>query len=467
VITKVIARFWLCKLSKNEAKVIQKPFRDRLINEFISYVDRGTNELASHFQKVADYLTEHTTSHPRQCFQTTNRSEWVDVIRHTFSLCGFGNSNGHPLREHSCRTGEPDTIPPSAFLVASMTGHTDVEASMIQAGHCPKHHCIYLQSPFQTVCRLGDVAAVQRLLHVGVIDSTNQYRSEELSALYDAASWDYSVVIKLLAPKYSLSNIKTAAHYALRSNSWEVFACIIEHYPLAGCDKSAAGGGSLLFELVERGSINVVESFGLAWDLQDLQSPRKLALAAATGGNIDLLKSLVQRGLRFHLKSVKGFMFVISAMKGHVAMLEHCIAHKYHMKHSDPPSLQTYALFAAIANQRAGTVETLVNLLALDPNTIITHDDGTETTPLRIAVDTGSVEMVHLLIKLGASPHQSGNETVGLSEQDRERCKDLIVDEWRCQLALRSRHMFWQYKARHLKVENALRVLIDSRKAER
>jgi len=470
---------------------MQKPFRDRIISEFIGDLDRGSNKLASHFHEVANYLTGFTFEQRGQHSRTTTRSEWLAVICGALSLCNFCTSSGNPLREHVYRTNVPHSVPGSAFLVASMTGHTDVEASILQAGLSPRNDCIFLGHPFQMACRLGHAATVERLLQAGVMDSTTQHNDVDLSALYTAVSYNHLEIVQLLVPKYSFEAIKTAARRAVQGGSRDVSAFIIEQYPLAGCDSFgmiaqngwddilqkmldadfysqivAERGLSLLRDAAEGGHLSTCQmltSFGLAQDIIKVYSPRKVAFAAASGGNVDVLKFLIQHGLRVRNPIAKGCMFIIAAMKGHVAFLEHCINRKYHMKHMDAPGLHVYALFAAIAHKQGGTVEMLLSLLSLDPDTTIIHDDGTETTPLRVAVDGGSGEMVHFLVKLGASPHKREYEIVGLGEQDRRKRANLIVDEWRCKLKLQTRHAMWSYNATRRQVENAHRVLLEAR----
>jgi hypothetical protein len=104
---------------------------------------------------------------------------------------------------------------------------------------------------------------------------------------------------------------------------------------------------------------------------------------------------------------VPKYLFIIAAMEGHATMLAYSITKGYHKSHLSQKTFQLYTFIAAVACNQSDTVELLAEHLDLDLDTAIVHRDGT-IAPLLVAVDAGSVDMVRLLIKLGASPDKSG-----------------------------------------------------------
>jgi ankyrin repeat protein len=391
---------------------MRKPLRDRLINELISDLDRGSNELESHFHKVADYLTEYTPSQQGLYSRPKTRYEWLVTIRSALSLCNFCNSWGNPINEHKDGSGEQNCVRHTAFFIASMASHADAISSMLQEGLSLTSDCIYLCNPLQMACRLGDVAAVQRLLQNNVV-VPNPYTREDLNGFYMAVAYNQLGVVKLLAPKYCLVFMRSGARRAVRSGSRDVFAYFVDEHPLAvhDCFRSTAQNGwdDILQKMLEPGSYTrttreggrhllraaakgghlstcrLLETFGLVQDLHHDPSPRSLISAAVNGGNLDVLKFLDLKGVSIRSHSSVSSIFFIAATKGHRILLEYCISQNFHMEHEDAPGLHFYALFAAIVHQQAGTVEVLVKLLPISLDSTIAHEDGTETTPLHIA----------------------------------------------------------------------------------
>jgi hypothetical protein len=97
-------------------------------------------------------------------------------------------------------------------------------------------------------------------------------------------------------------------------------------------------------------------------------------------------------------------VIVIAAQHGHVEMLKYALDRDYQSKSTDPVELLFLAFIAAIYRNQQHTAQYLMQRFGLDVNKRVVGNDGIFTTPLLMAIDSGSTETALLLMELGATP---------------------------------------------------------------
>ncbi|KAF2690692.1 hypothetical protein K458DRAFT_271959, partial [Lentithecium fluviatile CBS 122367] len=150
-------------------------------------------------------------------------------------------------------------------IVAVITGHIDIETSMLQDGFSPMDQCLYLRSPSKMVCRLGDENAVGRLLRAGAKVPTMVDDIPPSIWVVISGKINCRTVVKLLLEsetnnEYSNLHMNFAAVRAAMygsPSSREAMRLILDKYPSAGndprvCARAARNGWNEIFEQIMR-----------------------------------------------------------------------------------------------------------------------------------------------------------------------------------------------------------------------
>lgn len=188
------------------------------------------------------------------------------------------------------------------------------------------------------------------------------------------------------------------------------------------------------------------------------RNTQNLLQAAAFGGNVQVLEFVLQEDLeRYALYRLT----VVAAMKGNLVMLQYLLDNGFHLKRwkaRKGREMMRYALLAGIYNQHCDVVELLVRRLKIDLNTEHLQEGDDLIVPLVAAVDSGSSDMVRLLISLGAWPERIDWPSFGFSIRDRRERHAILGRYNTRRLKLSRRYSRWEYIVRQRHVDEALRV---------
>jgi hypothetical protein len=184
---------------------------------------------------------------------------------------------------------------------------------------------------------------------------------------------------------------------------------------------------------------------------------RKMLPCVAMEGNLQVLDLALREGASLDQQL---YVPLIAAMKGHKEMLVHSLDHGFHLDHEDPEALQRYALCAAIAHRQCATAENLIRRLGVGPDSVMFQHEDITVTPLTMAIDFGSVELVQLIKRMGAIDRETGVTTTSYTRLHRKRRHEAIHDgdsAWGMKLKLRGAYARWDYHVHQREVDAALR----------
>jgi ankyrin repeat protein len=500
VVTTSIARRWFCKFTQDEPKNMPDAFRRRLIKAFLGGQDRRMNPLQSHLHAVCDYLTE--------CFPSHTRDHWLQMIQESLNCCELCDSWNYPLRLHDCiipsgfdynririRNDEAVLAAPSleavcatSLMVAVLCGDEGLQRTLLGHGIDPNVQCFYLGYPLDMACRLGFLDTVKTLLAAGARDVvTGKTPHALMSAILSNQAHVVDMLLRL--PEYPSSesyNLHCVAILAARTNSRRIFEILLE-VDSDSCAIPATkvallnGWDDILERLMQLGLYRpeafaeCSHTFGSALthaarsghlstcQLVFAKTPRnhlrdgKVLVAAAVGGNVEILELIMREKMRIALEI---HLPTVAAFNGRLEMLDYLLKHGYHLKHKHPQALLQYALIGAIYRQHNEIVQSLIPRIdfAAEPGYFQLKDQVADS--LVFAVDSGNKQIVVLLISLGAIANRVPWDFISFIKQDRID-RYLTIERRATELELRplARWTELKYKAHQRSVDEALEVV--------
>jgi ankyrin repeat protein len=518
VATRIIADDWIYKLTSEQAQNIPEAFRKRLIKLYVGDQDRGENGKKSALRRLVHEVAQHLA----QYTNTRTQEQWLQLLIEGLNRCKLCDSRNDPLntggwwsegdkwndsRLTGGRSGDEkivhSQIDAASFMFAILTEDEALQNKLISDGHELDEVCHFLWSPLELACRLGLHSTVSRLLQAGVEDESveddeNGYGPQ---ALFLAVQAGQVEVVKLLL-KYDAhedqddKSLHHAALMAYRKKNREILEHILTINPRRGAFaaiKAAASNGwddmlepllvpetylpqhywtsdeigTPLVHAAEGGHLTTCQLI-LSKSTHDIEDSSNLLRATAFGGNVRVLDFLLNEKFQ---TNEPNHLPVAAAMKGHLEMLQYVLDHGYHLRRKKSHELMRYALLAAIYNQHCDVVNLLVLRLNIDldslrveesdENSWHIHDSNRVVVPLIAAVDSGSSDMVRLLIRLGASVDMVKWDSTSFSKHHR-KCRHIVVGRFNTRrLKLSRRYSRWEYSVRQRDVDEALRVVVD------
>lgn len=384
----------------------------------------------------------------------------------------------------------PPSITTTVFMLAVIRDDGETQASMLAQGSDANTPCFWFGHPLVMAARLGHTRTVTRLLAAGAQEMAG---SRNPLVLSQAAFSDREDVVKILLASpvyhgegiwhfhyvdeiYSARNNRSMLEHLLSfdyepgsgqiyrllsstseaaaRNGWDdLLRLVLEGEDLSHCYEpnnlakraleSAASGGSLssceiIFEHIH----------------SEIPKPENYWQAAAYGGNVKVLELFIQRGI---MAECYIQVVITTAMRGHLEMLKYALDNGYHERSEDSMKLLQHATLAAIYTDSMDTVEFLVSRLNLDLNSCLLRQDSAEIDssdrkarrirdgvieiyPLTIAIDIGSLNMVSLLKKLGASIALTGVDAVDFTTESRFQRWNAVSN------GVDREHMRWYWK---------------------
>jgi len=507
-VTKAIADRWTYRLTTQEAHDMPDAFRIRIIQLFIGDRDRGSNGLRRMIHEVAQHLSHY--------MDTRTKEQWLQVLVDGLDRCELCNSRNNTIvdckhrgymgqwelrrLEAWCRHTDAEEgrthICTTAFMFAVLAEDEELQCKLINDGISMLDDCSFLGSLLGMACRLGLQATVSRLLAAGAKDDdhrddNNGYGQQ---ALFCAIRSNQADIVRLLLEANSYERnegdtLRYAASMARENNNREILEHILAVSPeqgAYGAIKAAALNG--WEDMLER--LLVPETFspeeywpedaigvpivhaaeGGRWSIFQLVHSRdppgrywwntyNLLQAAAFGGNVQVLEFVRRENLG---DDVSYRLPVVAAVKGHLDMLQYLLDNSFHLKRRKARKgreMMRYALLAGIYNQHCGIVNLLVRRLKMDLNTEHLQEGEDLIVPLIASVDSGSSDMVRLLISLGGWPERIDWSSFGFSIGDRRERHAILGKYNTLRLKLSRRYSTWEYSVRQKHVDEALGVI--------
>jgi len=114
----------------------------------------------------------------------------------------------------------------------------------------------------------------------------------------------------------------------------------------------------------------------------------------------------------------------------------------------------------AVCGLRLAMVELLITRLRLNANMTDTDTMGAKVSPLLMAIDSGNVDMVQLLVKLGARAAESGVPNADFSK-DGSETREMVLRYLRSKLQIDNFYYWMEYRAKLSRVKRALSVALS------
>ncbi|KAF2122036.1 ankyrin repeat-containing domain protein [Lophiotrema nucula] len=492
-------------------------FKRVLVQEIlIGYDPRARNDFASYVYAVADDLASFSiTTRDSRTLSLIRPEGLIDevcqAIVYARKYCSCNRLVFDP--EHSCRLNGQrsnlrNTVRKTSFLVAVIRNRVKVVRALLCAGFPPEVECPIFRNPLKWAAQLGHTDIIELLLEASV-DRRNNIQRTEFALKLAAQAGQVEVLHLLLSPKYELNISQRAVDDAVTSaaakGEFDAVKCILKLRPQV----HPISANAICLSAAKRGRADIVEALldgveGLAqWNplgvlevaarrghlkiCQNLikrglvESVRErsnvLSMGVALGGSIPVLKLLWSQGMEL---SRPAEVFVISAERGHLAMLHLALINSFDQFHGEPNQLTYLALLAAIAQNHLEAVRILY------PRTIFVRaqlqtsrsarrdrpmsselfldldeddcGDDTAIAPLVMAIDSGNVEMAKLLMSMGDFLPVEEFLAMNFCTEARKR-RERQLRNFRARLRLDRRYGLKTYSAPQWKVDEALEVV--------
>ena len=331
-------------------------------------------------------------------------------------------------------------IQASSFIVALASRYTEVQAEYLRRGFDSNVQTRYFGSPLQIASQYGYCDTVETLLDSGA--DINQLAYSTRWTALETAAWHghIDVVRLLLHPKYNLRtstpNFGEAACKAVKRRHPEIASIILNRnakIPLysqkglcwlaakhgydeivtkmldAGLDQNTInnGEGTALSGAAENGHCSTVALL-LDRGANVRQFSHDAFICAAEGGQLEVLDMMLKRGIDMEVRNRMFQAFVAASIAGQIQAADFLINHGLHIKSPESKGWRYYALWNAMKMNRLDMVRWLFLTLRLCPDGEAEVVDGdhlgtfAKTPPMVYALDVGTLEMVSLLLELGA-----------------------------------------------------------------
>ena len=461
-ITKFFARHCLYLFNANILYQIPRPFLLRLLEEYLGIQVRRWDTSMIDIHAAIDILETYFKSTPdpptraellRDVCDVFIRSENLDVI--TDPLYWF--------EALSYKTSE-DQAHGIAFLLAIGKRWTGIQTALLDSGKVTADvDAPYLGTPMNMAIRLGYEDTARMLVQTGAALPTHPSGPAYLS-LKAAARKGHSDILDLVVCNKAIAVF--VLEVAASNQQWHIVDSIINRYSERWLDPyqsvlraaSKHGKDSIVQRLIDLGVPcgSVIHSYRTPLDdaisgghvttcnllikngaiakdedYSDIESrSESVARSVARGGSVGVLTTLRNVGLwkdehRLHL-------LPIAAEYGHVELAKYVVEHGMDKLYKPrkqrtpfstgsawnlqpivfPQSLRYFALLRAIASGHLEFVRWMILEMKLDPD-YNACCGTTILTPLLLAVDTGNVEMVRVLVQqLNATPLDKDRDLV-------------------------------------------------------
>ncbi|KAF2122448.1 ankyrin repeat-containing domain protein [Lophiotrema nucula] len=467
-------------------------FELRLLQEYVGEEHRRDgSRFTKHVHAVIDFLDQHLvpSEHPGDRHGLiSDVCETFIRVRYDWNLLGHDNISE---RDPDWRPAERH-IHATSFLIAILRDYERLQSHMLRTGSASSFSCCRILGPaLQSAIRHGHLNAVRSLdpngtqiVQEGDSDHWNgpihgalraaakgghletirwvlphlhvigpPYESICYNLFQNAAIYNQPEIAGHLLDEYRLPwdevNVMTPIAWLCRHGQEDLVrkvaglellptldsTCItIRNHKKVPLEEAAAAGhiGICRF-LLDEGKAS--------GDLRRRAST--LFYAAVRGGNLDILRLFEERGL-----GKIGWDALVSALpaaaaRGHMEMARYIVEMKYdarlNVKNSgwlDTETIRSYALLRAVIGHQPQMIRWLVEELGTTPDGI--ENDWEEVlNPLNIAINLGKVDIVELLLRLGATPtEESLGEAEYFVDEDYRYDAREALDEYRCELKM-------------------------------
>jgi hypothetical protein len=480
-VTKLFARNCLDRAGyKNEIDKIPRPLQIRLLHEYIGNNDRRTTDLdefyGSRFFGNIHLSVDFLTAERQRSDESIDRhAVSLDVceslIRSGFHYCIMGGSVGATSDNSATR------IQSTYFLIAIILQWSEIQNALLSANNdLSNSRCRYFGYPLDMAIQLGYTHTVRMLAGAGAEMDTDSHLF--WGALKEAARSGHAEVIDYFVHEttvalddLSLTLWGQVAEEAAANGHPNISMTLLAKYSDSlglGCmdrllSKAAFhGSNDLVRKLLEFGIVPYTYPLRNAIDgghlstctllLECYTDDRKRMLnnnviwrSVAKGGEIEMLELMIQHGVPMNNKS---FILPIAVEFGNLNMAKYALSRGFHkggkkqiakneMKYSR--KFLYFSLFRAIDREQSEIVRWFIKDLGLHPDGVEEPCIGVEFSPLALAIDSGSVKMVKLLVELGATPLSEEFPGEPLTSTARLR-RGNAMNKLRIQLNLRGAH---------------------------
>ncbi|CAO2837046.1 unnamed protein product [Amaranthus hypochondriacus] len=199
------------------------------------------------------------------------------------------------------------------------------------------------------------------------------------------------------------ANDRTALHFAAREGQLEVCKYLLEDLKLDVNVKDAEGETPLIHAARQGHNATVKYLLEHGADSSIASDLGATALHHAAGiGNVELIRLLLSKGALVDSQSDSGTPLIWAAGHGQTDAVEVLLEH-----HANPNSETDENITPLLSAVAAGSLACLEKLIQAGANVNIIAGG---TTPLHIAADIGSSDLINCLLKAGADPNSTDED---------------------------------------------------------